>query len=65
MNIKVYLYVIFTGLSIFALSGINFNNIVKKNKVIESRILVMLLAFALGYLLTNFVYDFVNSIGTV
>ncbi len=65
MNIKIYLYVIFTGLSIFALSGINFNGLFKKNKEIEARLLIMLLAFALGYLATNFAYDFVISLGSV
>lgn len=61
--IKVYLYVIFTGLSIFALSGINFTGVFKKHKEIEAKLLIMLLAFSLGYLVTNFAYDFVISLG--
>lgn len=63
MNIKIYLYVILTCLSVYALSGVNFNSIILKNKKIEARVLVMLIALALGYLSTNFIYDFVNSIG--
>lgn len=60
MNIKIILYVIFTFTSAFAISGINFNGIIKKNKVVEARILVISLSFALSYLLTNFVIDFLS-----
>ncbi len=60
MNYKVYLYVIFTMLSAFALSGINFDKIIKKNKALEARIIVMLLSFIMGYLVTNFIADFLD-----
>lgn len=60
MDIKVYLYVFFTLMSIFIFNGINFNEIMKKNKVIEAKLLVLSLSFALSYLLTNFVIDFIS-----
>jgi uncharacterized integral membrane protein (TIGR02327 family) len=60
MNYKIYLYAIFLFLSIFVLSGINFNSIMKKDKAVEARLLVMILACSLSYLLTNFVVDFLN-----
>lgn len=60
MNYKMYLYAIFLFLSIFVLSGINFNNIMRKNKVVEVKLLIMCLSIALSYLLTNFVVDFLN-----
>ena len=60
MSIKVYLYVFFTMLSIFVLNGVNFSAIMKKNKEIEAKLLVLSLSFALSYLLTNFVIDFVS-----
>ena len=60
MNYKMYLYAIFLFLSIFALSGINFNSIMKKNKAVEAKLLIMCLSIALSYLLTNFVVDFLN-----
>ena len=60
MGSKIYLYVFFTMLSIFVLNGVNFSVIMKKNKVIEAKILVLSLSFALSYLLTNFVMDFVS-----
>lgn len=60
MELKVYLYVFFTLFSVFVLSGVNFDPIIKKNKVIEARLLVLSLSVALSYLLTNFVLDFIN-----
>ena len=60
MGIKVYLYVFFTLMSVFMLNGVNFNGIMKKGKVIEANMLVLSLSFALSYLLTNFVLDFIN-----
>lgn len=60
MLIKLMLYVIFTFVSAFGLSSLNFEGIVKKNKNLEIRVLVMVLSFSFGYLLTNFVIDFLN-----
>ena len=60
MELKVYLYVFFTFMSAFIFNGINFNLIMKKNKVIEAKLLVLSLSFALSYLLTNFVIDFIS-----
>ncbi len=60
MEIKVYLYVFFTFMSIFIFNGVNFDPIMKKGRVIEAKILVLALSFGLSYLLTNFVLDFVG-----
>ncbi len=60
MLIKLMLYIIFTFISAFGLSSLNFESIVKKNKNLEIRVLVMVLSFSFGYLLTNFVIDFLN-----
>lgn len=61
MSIKAFLYVIFTLLSAYILSGINFNHFFKKNKEVEARIFILLLSFVMSYLLTNFVVDFLTS----
>lgn len=60
MLIKLMLYIIFTFISAFGLSSLNFEGFVKKNKNLEIRVLVMVLSFSFGYLLTNFVIDFLN-----
>ncbi len=60
MNIKVFLYVIFIFLSAYTLTGINFDKIIKTNKVVEARLLVIILSFIMGYLLTNCITDFLE-----
>ena len=60
MNVKTYIYVISVFLSAYALSGINYDGFIKKNKAIEARVLVVLLSIALGYLITNFITDFIS-----
>ncbi|MBS5862007.1 MAG: DUF1146 domain-containing protein [Firmicutes bacterium] len=60
MLVKLLLYIFFTFVSAFGLSGVNFSGIIKSGKVIESKVLVMVLSFSFGYLLTNFVLDFLN-----
>lgn len=60
MNYKAYIYVITLFASIFAISGINFDGFIKTNKVLEARLLVILLSIATSYLVTNFITDFIS-----
>lgn len=60
MNFRTYIYIVSILLSTFAVSGINFDNVFRKNKVIEARVLVVLLALALGYLVGTFVITFIE-----
>ena len=60
MNYKAYIYIATLLLSIFAFSGVNFDHIIRKNKALEARILVMLLSIGISYLITNFMTDFIN-----
>lgn len=60
MNYKAFIYVITLFLSIYAMSGINFDGFIKTNKVLEARILVILLSICSSYLVTNFITDFLN-----
>ncbi len=58
MNVKFLLYIVVTISVIVALDSVNINNIFKKNKVLGARLLYLLIAFSLIYLVTNFIYDF-------
>lgn len=60
MNFRTYIYIVSILLSTFAVSGINFDNVFRKNKVIEARVLVVLLVLALGYLVGTFVITFIE-----
>ena len=48
-------YVIAFALAMFALSSLNFEKLIKKNKVVEAQLLYIPLAMALGYLVSNFI----------
>ena len=60
MNYKAYIYIITLMISMYALSGINFDRIIKTNKTIEARVIVILLGIGLSYLATNFITDFIQ-----
>lgn len=60
MNFKTYIYIVSVLLSTFAVSGINFNNLFRKNKVVEARVLIVILVLALGYLVGSFVITFIE-----
>lgn len=56
--IKFIIYLIVVPLVIYAMDSVNMNGIFKKNKMYQSRVLYILLVFALSYLVTSFLYDF-------
>lgn len=58
MNYKIYIYTFLTMLSAYALSCINFEKIIRKNKVIETKILYIIISISLGFLLTEFLLAF-------
>lgn len=60
MGIDIYLYVFFTLLSIFVLNGVNISAIMRKNRILETKLLVLMISFSFSYLLTNFVMSFLN-----
>lgn len=60
MNYKTIIYATTLLLSMASLSGVNFDNIMKRNKPYEARILVLMLGFAMSYLVSNFIIDFIS-----
>lgn len=60
MNYKSILYALNLIFSIVALSGINYDKLMKKNRPAEARMIVLILAIASSYLITNFIVDFMS-----
>lgn len=60
MKYKSLIYALTFFLSIFALSGVNFDKFMKRNKPLKARVIVFILAFAASYLVTNFIVDFIS-----
>lgn len=60
--VKTLLYVIMVPLAIWALDSVNITNVFKKNRYYQARLLYVMLALAISYLVVNFFYDFfINS----
>ncbi len=60
MDYRIYIYVVCIFVSAFALSGINYNNVFRKNRVIEAKLLILLLSLALGYLVRSMIITWIN-----
>lgn len=60
VNIKLMLYTFFILVSALTFSAINFNNFFKKEKIFEAKVFFTIISIISGYLLTNFVIDFLN-----
>jgi len=58
MTIKTILYLVVVPIVIWALDGINLNQIFKKNRYHQSRAVYLIFALGLSYLVVNFFYDF-------
>jgi uncharacterized integral membrane protein (TIGR02327 family) len=56
--IKAVVYIISVLISVFAVSGINFNNFFKKGHIWEARLFVVVISFIMGYLLAEFIINF-------
>lgn len=60
MSYQIYIYVISLFLCAYAISGINFESIIRKNKVIEAKCLMMILCLSFSYLVANFIINFIQ-----
>lgn len=61
MTLKLILYIGVTIVTIWALESINTNNLFKKNRYYQARIVYLLLSMSISYLVTNFLIDFFES----
>ena len=61
MNYKVLIYFICVLVSVFVVSGMNINQLFKKNKLWEERIFVIIISLIMGYLLAEFLITFINQ----
>ena len=62
MNImvKTIFYLIISCITLWALDSVRLNEIFKKNRYIQSRIIYLFITFSLSYLVVNFIYDFLR-----
>ena len=61
MNVRTILYCVIVPLCIWCLESLNINQIFKKNRIIQARLLYLFLVIGLSYLVVNFFMDFFMS----
>lgn len=61
MSIRTILYFFLVPLTLYALTSLDFNRFLKQGKVIEARLLYLLLCLGISYLAVNFFMDFFYS----
>ncbi len=59
--IKAGLYIIILPFTIWMMEGLDLNKIFKQGRVVQARVLYLMFAIALTYLMVNFLYDFFIS----
>ena len=59
--LRIILYCVCVPLSIWSLDSINITNLFKKNRYYQARLLYILVALGLSYLVVNFFMDFYSS----
>lgn len=57
--IKIIFYIIFLFLTMWSMDGLNLNKLFKQSRVYQARVIYILIAISISYLVTNFMYDFI------
>ena len=57
---KTILYLVVAVITMWTLDGVRINDIFKKNRIIQARIMYLFLTLSITYLVVNFIYDFLN-----
>ena len=60
--IKILLYSIIFIVTLWAMEGLNLNNLFKQGRIVQARIIYLFMAMFISYFVTNFIYDFTNII---
>jgi len=58
--IKTIFYLLISPIIMWALDSVRINDIFKKNRYIQSRLMYLFITLALSYLVVNFVFDFLR-----
>ena len=56
--IKIILYVLIFPFTIWSMEGLDLNRFFKQSRIIQARIMYLMIAMSISYLVVNFLYDF-------
>ena len=59
--IKAILYIFMLIMSIWAMEGLDLNRFFKQSRIYQARLVYLMVAMSISYLVTNFIYDFIIS----
>ena len=59
--IKAILYIFTLIMCIWAMDGLELNKFFKQGRVYQARLMYLMIAMSISYLVTNFIYDFMTS----
>ena len=62
---KLLLYIFVIPCVIWGCDSININAIFKKNMYYQARVFYMVMIFSISYLVTSFLYDFMNVFSNI
>ena len=57
---KLVIYAIVFIITLYSMEGLNINSLFKKGRIFQARVIYMLIAMSISYLVTSFIYDFIN-----
>lgn len=60
--LKQVIYVLTLIVTIWAMEGLDLNKLFKQSRIYQVRIIYLMIAISISYLVTNFIYDFVISL---
>ena len=58
--IKIMLYMLVFLFIIWAMEGLDLNKLFKQSRVYQARLIYLMLAMSISYLVSNFIYDFIT-----
>ena len=56
--IKAILYLILFPFTIWVMEGLELNKFFKQSRIVQARIMYLMIAMSISYLVVNFLYDF-------
>jgi len=56
--IKAVLYILLLPFTIWAMEGLDLNKLFKQSRIYQARIMYLMIAMSISYLVVNFLYDF-------
>lgn len=60
-TIKIILYTFTLIMTIWSMEGLGLNKFFKQGRIYQARLMYLIIAICISYLVTNFIYDFFVS----